>query len=136
MSVTSGGPDMAVDVGLAGAGIPVGVGRLNGTVAVGESKCAVGVGFVGGRVGCASIGASVAGGSRVGCRLPGFESPAPEVGPSVGTGVGVTWVSGVGWSTGVVGTGPAVSAQLMANAAIAIRPKLKASRLRCRDIEF
>jgi len=37
---------------------------------------------------------------------------------------------------GAVGTGPAVSAQLMANAAIAIRLKLKASRLRCRDVEF
>jgi len=37
---------------------------------------------------------------------------------------------------GAVGTGPAVSAQLMANAAIAISPKLKASRLRCRDVEF
>ncbi len=78
---------MAVDVGLADAGIPVGVGRLNGTVAVGEGNCDVDVGFEAGRVGCASIGGSVAGGSRVGFGLPEIESPAPGVGPSVGTGV-------------------------------------------------
>ena len=55
VSVTSGGPEIAVDVALAGAGNPVGAGGSNDTIAVGEGNVVVGAGFGADGVGMASI---------------------------------------------------------------------------------